>query len=75
MKDNRNIEDNKNQKTDPSTYIPLGMCLGMSLGTSFGLIFNNLPIGLCLGISMGSAIGTLLYAVAKKEKEKKDNEE
>ena len=75
MKDNLNTEDNKNQKTDPATYIPLGMCLGMSLGTSFGVIFNNLPIGLCLGISMGPAIGTLLYTVAKKEKEKKDNEE
>ena len=74
MNDNRNIEDNKNQKTDSAAYIPLGMCLGMSFGTSFGLIFNNLPIGLCLGVSMGPAIGTLLYAVAKKEKEKKDKD-
>ena len=74
MEDNKNTENNKTKETNPSIYISLGMCLGMSLGTSFGLIFDNLPIGLCLGLSMGTAIGTLLSAVAKKDKEKKDNE-
>lgn len=67
----RNTLNKMDKEESTTSYLPLGICLGMAFGMILGIAFDNLPIGLCLGVSMGQAFGLLVYTIAKNNKEKK----
>ena len=71
MKDKK---PNENQMT----YLPIGMCLGISIGTAIGVVTDNLALGMCFGVSIGMCIGSLIDAKNRKRNQDTtdaDNEE
>ena len=50
----------KNNKDDEMSWLPIGMCLGLSLGTAVGCSTDNLSVCMCVGIAVGVAVGALL---------------
>ncbi|WP_170959349.1 hypothetical protein [Bacillus thuringiensis] len=44
-----------NNNTGNSTMI-IYICLGMSLGSAFGLLINNLALGIILGMAIGFGV-------------------
>ena len=71
------MKDKKNQK-EPETisYLPLGMCIGLSIGMGLGAAMNNIPVFMSIGLSVGLGIGAAMDAAnKKKEKDRADDEE
>ena len=73
MKNNKVKETKKDEIKEDETdnnWLPIGMCLGISIGTTIGAVTNNiglwLPIGLCLGISLG-----VVFSNTKDKNDKK----
>lgn len=59
-----NIEKYKEDEAEISTWLPIGMCLGLGVGTAIGSALNNIgvwmPIGICFGIIFGVIMSTLI---------------
>ena len=55
--------------------MPIFMCLGVSIGMSFGLLFDNIGVGMCLGIGVGTALGLLLDSINSKKNQDNQNDE
>ena len=57
-KERKAIKEEKKQTKDESYWLAIGMCIGISVGTTIGAAFNNisfwLPIGLCIGLCFGA---------------------
>ena len=55
------MEEKKVQNYTKS-YGSIGMCLGISLGLVYGLIFTpeNIALGLCLLMPVGNLLGTII---------------
>ena len=59
----------KEKKPDNTmTYMPLGMCIGLSVGMAIGAAFHHISIGMCIGLSVGMAIGAVIDAQNKTNK-------
>ncbi len=53
-----------------TSWMAVGMCLGVGIGSGIGLIFDNLAMGMSLGISASVAFGLLVDVCNKKKREK-----
>ena len=63
-------EDNKQKEDNTSYWLPIGMCLGISIGTTIGAATNNMGLWLSIGLSVGLCIG-LLFSSSKDTNSKK----
>lgn len=45
----------------------MGLALGVSIGSAFGIIFDKLAIGIALGVALGASFDRLRMKKAKKE--------
>ena len=66
---------NNNKPENNIQNMPIFMCLGISIGMSFGLLFDNIGVGMCLGVGIGTAIGGLLDLINHKKNEDNQNDE
>lgn len=60
----------KAQRDKAVSYLPIGMCLGMSVGMCFGVATGNVPLGMCIGVAVGMCIGVALGAQQNNKKDK-----
>lgn len=60
----------KAQRDKAASYLPIGMCLGMSVGMCFGVATGNVPLGMCIGVAVGMCIGVALGAQQNNKKDK-----
>lgn len=60
----------KAQRDKAASYLPIGMCLGMSVGMCFGVAAGNIPLGMCIGVAVGMCIGVALGAQQNNNKDK-----
>lgn len=49
------------------TYMPIGMCIGLSVGMAIGAAFKHISIGMCIGLSVGMAIGAIIDTQNRKK--------
>lgn len=49
-------------------YLSIFMCLGLSIGLSFGLLYDSMSIGMCAGLGIGALIGILLDENERKHR-------
>ena len=47
----------KAQRDKATSFLAIGMCLGMSIGMCFGVAMNNIPLGMCIGMGVGMCLG------------------
>ena len=59
----------KKPSENQMTYLPIGMCLGISIGTAIGVVTDNLALGMCFGVSSGMCVGSLIDAKNRKKAE------
>lgn len=69
----------KNDKIkSKGTSIPadssLGLAIGLSLGTLFGIVTDNLALGMMIGVAVGLCGGSAADALKGKKKETSDEE-
>lgn len=66
------------KKNKSAAFLPIGMAMGVSIGTSLGVATDNLAVWLPVGISMGICIGFAMMgaanAKAKKDEDKPEGE-
>ena len=66
---NHSHQQKPKPSSQPSHWLPLGMCIGLSLGMSIGSFMGNISIGMCIGMSLGVAVGSLLDHAQKSKSE------
>ena len=57
------------KQKEPTNWIAIYMCLGVSIGCALGTANNNMSIGMCIGIAIGVMLGSALTSSAKKKQE------
>ncbi len=48
---------NAKEKSNISTTLPIGLCLGVAIGTALDQLAIGISLGLCLGVALGSFTG------------------
>jgi hypothetical protein len=66
---------NDKQPENKTSYVPIGMCLGISIGMALGAAAGNIAIGMCMGIGVGMTIGSLVDHQNRKKDKNKSNED
>lgn len=57
----------KNKSQSGGSFLPIGMCLGISIGTAIGYATDNISTYMPIGLSLGMAIGALIDAKNRKD--------
>ena len=72
----KNKKGSKNDKQSMS-YLPSGLCIGLSIGVGIGALANNIPAYMCMGLSIGLAVGASIDSRNRRKEEaaKKDAED
>ncbi|MBQ4050075.1 MAG: hypothetical protein IJD13_00455 [Oscillospiraceae bacterium] len=58
----------KNKNDNQTSWLPIGLCLGMGIGVTFGAALDNLSLGMTLGPCFGLLLGAVLDSRNKKNK-------
>ena len=62
--------DNKKGKDNGNSWMPIGMCLGISIGTAIGAATQNMGLWMPLGVSLGLCWGLLFSRKDDGDEEK-----
>lgn len=70
------MADNKDKKPQGNiSYLPIGICLGLSMGMLFGSLLGNVGVGLCFGVGIGLCFGTAIDSfLAQKQADSSDKQ-
>ena len=72
---NENLTENKENDENAGNSIAVGMCLGISLGSLFGMLYDNVAIGICMGVGIGLCFGVAFDSFkSKKGSDDNDND-
>ncbi len=52
--------ENQKKPENQVSWLPIGMCLGVSIGMAIGAAADNIPLGMSIGVSIGVGIGALI---------------
>lgn len=71
MSDDKKLEEKKyidsDRKEDENQHWPAFMCLGISIGGVFGVVFKNIAIGSGLGLAFGVLIGISIDSINRNK--------
>lgn len=64
-------KDSENQ----TSYMPIGMCLGLSIGMAIGAAMDNISVGMCMGLGIGMCFGSAIDAAKRTKKNESEDPE
>lgn len=64
MSDNNTPSPENKQKI---SYLPIGMCLGISVGIAIGAATGSIGVGMCIGVGIGMFLGAMIDLAASKK--------
>lgn len=64
MSDNNSPAPEDKQKI---SYLPIGMCLGISVGMAIGAANGSIGVGMCIGVGIGMFLGAMIDLAASKK--------
>ena len=59
--------NDKRDNKDKMSFLPFGMCIGLSIGTAIGAALDNISLYMCIGLSIGVGIGALIDSRNQKK--------
>ena len=80
MKQEKDFQKDQKQTGDFSSNTGLGLAVGLSLGTLFGVVFDNIGLGRMMGAALGLCGGPAMELLhggrkSKKPQEREDDRE
>ena len=77
MKQEKDFQKDQKQTGDFSSNTGLGLAVGLSLGTLFGVVFDNIGLGMMMGAALGLCGGPAMELLqgGRKPKEREDDRE